>query len=209
MQVPIREVLVELFAKVEPSRNRELPRELDAPKITREIGRVLARALETVRDLPEQTRAEVLRVTRDIVQTLRFSEQLGNCATYAQLPLSVNGERTTAQLYVFNDSGKTKKIDPQNATVFLSLSTANIGMVEGFIKVIGLGVEADFSLQSEESARLFRSGLTELSELLEAQGYRLERLSAAVAQNEEPTMPAAVEKGHFEMAGRYTFNRAV
>jgi homospermidine synthase len=203
------QLLGELFAKVEPSRVRELPRDLDLPKVTREIGRVLTRALEMVRDLPEQARTEVMRVTRDIVQVLRFSEQISNCATFAQLPLMLNGERTTAQLYVFNDSGEKKKIDPQNATIFLSLSTTNLGTVEGFVKVIGMGVEADFTLQTDDSARLFRSGLTQLAELLEVRGYRLERLSAAVAQESEPLSPAAVEKGRWDMSGRYTFNRAV
>ncbi|MDR0325965.1 MAG: hypothetical protein LBI19_07745 [Oscillospiraceae bacterium] len=204
----IRELLDALFARVAPGRNRELPWELDPPKLTREIGRLLTSVIETARELPVQTRTELLNTAREIVQTLRFAEQINHCAAFAQLPITINGERTTAQLYVFNDSTEKKKIDPQNATLFVSLKTANLGTVEGFIKVIGTGVEADFSLRTDEAAGLFCAGLPELAGLLEARGYRLERVTAAVAR-EEPLPPAAVEKGRAVRAGRYRFNRTV
>ncbi|MDR0293566.1 MAG: flagellar hook-length control protein FliK [Oscillospiraceae bacterium] len=204
----LRELLDALFARVSPGRARELPRELDAPRLTREVGQLLVRALETAREMSGQLRTELLRTAREIVQTLRFSEQLNHCAAYTQIPLTINGERTTAQLYVFNDSREKKKIDPRNATLFLSLKTANLGTVEGFVKVIGTGVEGDFSLQTEEAARLFRAGIPELSGRLEARGYRLERVTAAVTR-EEPLPPAAVEKGRAVRAERYRFNRTV
>ena len=205
---PIRELLEALFAKVSPTRARELPRELDTPKLTREIGRLLTRLADAARDWPEPSRTELIRTVREIVETLRFTEQINHCAAFAQLPVTVNGERTTAQLYVFNDSKEQKKIDPQNATLFVSLKTANLGTVEGFVKVIGTGVEADFSLRTEEAAHAFRAGLPELTGLLEARGYRLERVTAAVARD-GPLTPAAVEKGRSARAERYRFNRAV
>jgi hypothetical protein len=185
-----------------------MPVEMDIPKQTREIGRLITSILEQAGNMPEQTRAEALSTAREIVQTLRFSEQISHCAAFAQLPVAINGERTTAQLYVFNDSTEKKRIDPQNATLFVSLTTANLGTVEGFVKIIGTGAEADFALQTEEAAGLFRAGLPELRELLEARGYRLERVNATVARA-EPRAPAAVEKGRLEMAGRYKFNRTV
>jgi hypothetical protein len=204
----VRELVEAVFTRVSPERTRQLPAEMDIPKQTKEIGRLITSVLERAASLPEQTRSEVLNTTREIVQTLRFTEQINHCASFAQLPVVINGERTTAQLYVFNDSAEKKRIDPQNATLFLSLSTANLGTVEGFVKIIGTGVEADFSLQTEEAASLFRAGMPELSELLEVRGYRLERVNAAVARA-EPLPPAAVEKKREKMAGRYKFNRTV
>jgi len=170
---------------------------------------LLTNIIETARGLPEQTRTELLSTAREIVQTLRFTEQINQCTAFVQLPVNINGEKTTAQLYVFNDSEEKKKIDPQNATLFLSLKTVNLGTVEGFVKVIGTGVEADFALQTEEAAGHFRAGLSDLSNLLESRGYRLERVTAAIAKTDEPLPPAAVEKGRQEMVGRYRFNRAV
>jgi hypothetical protein len=206
---PLRELLEALFARAAPERKLELPRELDVPKQAREIGRLLTQLIETSRGWPAQTRAGLLDTARDIVQALRFAEQINHCASFAQIPISINGEKTTAQLYIFNDGEKKKKIDPKNATLFVSLRTMNLGMVEGFLKIIGMGVEADFTLRSEAAAQLFRSGLPELSGLLEARGYRLERVTAGVAREDAPLPPAAVEKGRNEMAGRYRFNRAV
>jgi hypothetical protein len=206
---PVHELLDAIFQKISPERSRELPLKLDIPKQTREIGRLITTVLQRAESLPEQARTELVNTARDIVQTLRFSEQISHCASFAQLPLSINGERTTAQLYVFNDSEGGKKIDPRNATLFLSLSTSSLGTVEGFVKVIGKGVEADFSLQSEDIARRFRAGMPELEKLLEARGYRLERVNASVAASEVPLPPAAVEKGRDERVRRYKFNRTV
>ncbi len=202
----IPRLLDEIFTKVE--RGRALPREMDAPRQTREIGRMLASVIEAARELPEGVRTEVMKAARDIVENLRFSDQLNHCTSFAQLPLMLNGERTTAQLYVFNDSKEKKRIDPHNATVFVSLTTANLGTVEGFVKVIGTGVDADFSLQTEDAARLFRAGLPELGAMLEAQGYRLERVNAS-AEKPAPSTPAKVEKGRSVRAERYRFNRTV
>jgi hypothetical protein len=205
---PIRDIIETLFTKIMPERARELPSEMDIPKQAREIGRLLSAIMERSGSLPEQIRSDVMNTAREIVHTLKFAEQIGHCASFAQLPVTINGERTTAQLYVFNDSAEKKRIDPQNATLFVSLATANLDTVEGFVKMIGTGVEADFTLRSEEAADLFRAGLPELSELLEARGYRLERVNASVIKD-EPKPPAAVEKGRAEMAGRYKFNRTV
>jgi hypothetical protein len=205
----VRKLLDALFARTAPDRKLALPRELDIPKQTREIGRLLTQLIETSREWPPQQRTELLNTAREIVQILRFAEQINHCTAFAQIPVDINGEKTTAQLYVFNDSNEKKKIDPQNATLFVSLHTMNLGMVEGFLKVIGQGVEADFTLRTEEAAQLFRAGLLGLSDLLEARGYRLERVTAAVAREEEPLPPAAVEKGRAVVAGKYTFNRVI
>jgi hypothetical protein len=203
-------LLETLFTRATPERSGVLPRELDIPKQTREIGRLLSGLIETSREWSPHVRSELLSTAREIVQTLRFAEQLNHCTAYAQLPIMFSGEKTTAQLYVFNDSEqKNKKIDPKNATMFVSLRTMNLGMVEGFLKVIGAGVEADFTLGSEDAAQLFRTGLPELSQALEARGYRLERVTVAAACETEPLTPAAVEKGRNALAGRYRFNRAV
>ncbi|MDR1692801.1 MAG: flagellar hook-length control protein FliK [Oscillospiraceae bacterium] len=206
-QTEIPRLLDAIFTKV--ARGRALPREMDAPRQTREIGRMLARVVEAAQEMPEGTRSEVMKAARDIVENLRFSDQLNHCAAFAQLPLTLNGERTTAQLYVFNDSKEKKRIDPHNATVFVSLATANLGNVEGFIKVIGTGVDADFALQTEEAARLFRAGLPELNTMLELYGYRLERVNATAERPPDPSTPAKVEKGRAVRAERYRFNRTV
>ncbi|MDR1668877.1 MAG: flagellar hook-length control protein FliK [Oscillospiraceae bacterium] len=205
-ETDIPRLLDAIFTKVE--RGRTLPREMDVPRQTREIGRMLTRVLDAAREMPEGARTEIMKAARDVVENLRFSDQLNHCASFAQMPLTLNGERTTAQLYVFNDSKEKKRIDPHNATVFVSLATANLGTVEGFVKVIGTGVDADFSLQTESAARLFRAGLPELGAMLEAQGYRLERVNAS-AEKPAPSTPAKVEKDRAVRAERYRFNRTV
>jgi len=202
----LTETLNALFRKVAPDRQRILPRELDAPRLTREIGRLVSDVLETARSLPEVQRSEVVQVARDIVSSLRFAEQLNQCTAFAQLPVQIGKEKTTAQLYVFNDSKNTKKkIDPQNATMFVSLATANLGQVEGFVKVIGKNVEADFSLADEATSRRFRAALPELSGLLEAQGFRLARVGTNVSSG-PPSDPAGVERTHVSRMGRYSLD---
>ncbi|MCL2083138.1 MAG: hypothetical protein FWH04_07885 [Oscillospiraceae bacterium] len=192
-----------LFRKISPERQRILPWEISGPKLTREIGEILSRALEQARFMPPAQRDSVHQASREIVDTLRFTHQMNQCSSFLQIPLQIGQEKTMAQLYVFNDSKKKKKIDPKNATMFLSLLTIFLGRVEGFVTVIGSNVECDFSLSNEDVVRHFRKKSTGLAELLEAKGYRLARMSSSV---KAPAEPAEIEKEYESRTSRYRFD---
>jgi hypothetical protein len=90
---------------------------------------------------------------------------------YAQFPVAISGEDTTAELYVFKR--KKAAISPEDANILLSLNLPSLGHWEATVNVRG----HDVSLQmraADDGAREHISGSTaRLHELLSEAGYRL------------------------------------
>lgn len=193
-----------LFRKVSRDRAGVLPRELDAPRLMRELTEVLQGLEEKASTLTGSARESLQQVARELESGVKFMSQLNNFTAFVQLPVTVNGERTTADLYVFNDSKSKKKIDPENATLFLSLGTVNAGRIETFVKVIGKNVECDFYTETEEVSSLVRGEMQSLLKLLSAQGFKLQRTTSGLQQS--PSDVLDVRRGHDALASKYKFN---
>ncbi|MDR0380566.1 MAG: flagellar hook-length control protein FliK, partial [Oscillospiraceae bacterium] len=187
----------------------ELPRAMDADQLTRRLLDALRAAGEAASAHPPAERMRAEAVLRDIAAGVRFTQQLGNFAAVVQWPVMLNGREATAELYVFGgDSGARGRIDPKNATLFLSLGTANMGRVEVLVKVIGQQVECDFRLPSKEQANFVRSAAPKLGALLEGAGYRLTR-SSFIQSLEPAAGPLAVAEARAFFDRRYRFDRQI
>ena len=182
-------------------------KELRASRLMRELSELLDAVERRAAELPRTERNEVVKAAREIEQQVKFMEHINNFTSYIQIPLQIGNRRETAELYVFNDAKGRRKIDPENATLFLSLNTANLGLVESFVKLIGKNVECDFTLEAPETAQAFSSAMSQLSEGLKALGYTLGRASSKVAEAPRDALDVAQE--HNVILGRYTVNRVI
>ncbi len=195
-----------LFTEIRRESAGELPRALSAERQLQNLQETLAAVSREAETLPAAAREAVLSTVKDIAQTLGMTRQLSQVSAFVQLPVMLHDKPTTADLYVFADD-KKKKIDPQNASMFLSLTTAHMERVEVFVKVIGKNLETDFSLNTDEAARFFQGHGIELSQLLEAQGYRLTR--ASFARQKEVQGPVEVRQAMSKFTKRYRFDQQI
>jgi hypothetical protein len=205
---PLRAALTGLFRDIRPEQADELPRAMDADHLTRRLLDALRAAGEEAAARPPAERVHAEAALRDIAAGVRFTQQLGNFAAVVQWPITLNGQETTAELYVFGDDGAHSRIDPKNATLFLSLSTAHMGRVEALVKVIGKHVECDFRLPSKEQADLVRAAAPKLGALLAGAGYRLTR-SSFIQLLEPAAGPLAVAEARAFFDRRYRFDRQI
>ncbi len=199
----LREMIGPLFKAVREQQSDSLPKELGAVKLARDVAELLHAVSETAASLPQAQREAALTLVRDIADGIKFAQQLQHFATVVQLPVDVNGHKATAELYVFKDGKHKKKIDPQSATLFLSLATAHLGRVETLVKVIGNNIECDFKLEEADWADEARAQAGVLRALLEQGGFRLTRSS--FAQDSPTTGPIAVGEAREQHARRYSF----
>ena len=77
-----------------------------------------------------------LPVLKEINTAFRFFEQVTTYNSVIQLPIKINQEETTGDLYVMKRKDSRRKIDTNNFTLFLSLSTKSLGLVESFLNSI-------------------------------------------------------------------------
>jgi uncharacterized protein (DUF342 family) len=71
------------------------------------------------------------------------------------------------------NASKRKRIDPGNVTVFLSLDTKSLGLVESLISISKKNISLNMRVESGEIIDLFKERFQELYNSLEEMGYRL------------------------------------
>lgn len=146
---------------------------------------------------------EALSNLRDSIDFLRNVNQNAN---YLQFPVTINGDNSTAKLYVFKEGKQSKRIDPQDATIVLSLDLSSLGHLESMVKVKGKSVNVTFRVESKEIGSIIEKNYELLSQSLNEKGYSLN--PARVISLGQPfsllSMEAMInesssEKIHFDM----------
>ncbi|MBZ4646811.1 MAG: hypothetical protein JG777_2300, partial [Clostridia bacterium] len=147
---------------------------------------------------------DILDTVNDIEESIHFLHHLNKFTAFVQIPVNINDYNTTAELYVFKDTRGKKKIDPSNATIFLSLATANLGQIEAFISIINKNVECNFQMKEKETLSFIKNNITPLYSLLEGHGYKL--IKVTYKEVTEKTNIMSVQQ-HGKQAGkRYSFD---
>jgi hypothetical protein len=204
----LRDMVKSLFRQVRAERGQALPGALDAVKLAKETSDALRAIGERLHELPPQRREAALTLMRDIADGIQFARQMEHFSTVVQFPVQINGRDADAELYVFRDGARGNKLDPRNATLFLSLATAHMGRVETLTRVIGVNVECDFKLAEKAWADQAQADAGLLRELLAQNGFQLTRSSFEKA--EAPAEgPLAVSQEWEKFAKRYTFEAQI
>ncbi len=199
----LKETITDLFYKIRKEQSATQSERLPVAKLTRAMADALKTVAENIESLPAAQRDTALGLVKDITSGIRFSQQLQHFSAVIQMPVDVNGQQATAELYVFKDKAGQKRVDPQNATLFLSLGTAHIGRVETLVRVIGQNVECDFHMEETQWADESRAQAGMLRQLLESSGYRLMRSS--FSQEAPAVGPVSINEAKEKFSKRYRF----
>ncbi len=187
----IKESIDDIFIKIDKELSDE---QLD---INKAMGRVtellkksniLLRAADRFAGGEDAVKAAVL--INETVKLLDMANT-GN-VLYFQLPVDIAGQRTTAELYVMKRRSKLKKIDPQNAVLFLSLDTANLGRVETLLEIKGNGISINLRTESEIVNDFIKANIKSLYSGLKECGCKLVDMKYSIMG--KPSSPTAQEK---------------
>lgn len=114
---------------------------------------------------------------RDALSNLRdsldFIKNINQHANYMQLPLLINGDTSTAKLYVFKEGKRSRQINPEDATVVVALDLKSLGHLESMIKVKGKTVNVTFRVESKEIGTVLEKNSNILKDALKEKGYSL------------------------------------
>lgn len=129
-------------------------------------------------DVPSKT--EVISTITRIEENINFMNLLNSHASYIQIPLSMWSGNTTVELYVLKRGGK-KRIDPNNASVAISLKTAYLGLVEAFVNLFNKSLSVNVRVEDRETADFIKKFSRELYNALQGKGYNLAEFKCRVA----------------------------
>lgn len=105
-------------------------------------------------------------------ENVDFLNQLNQFMPYVQLPLKMNGQSATGDLYVYADK-RSLAGGKDTVSAALHLDMQHLGMVDVFVKMQDKNVSTEFCLESEETLDFIAEHMDMLSERLERRGYSL------------------------------------
>ena len=96
--------------------------------------------------------------------------QINEAYTYVQIPLKMNGQNASGELYVYTN--KKNMNDPdKELSAFLHLDLDNLGATDVSVKMLHKEVTTNFYLENDESFDLVKQFLPMLDEKLKSKGY--------------------------------------
>jgi|GEM_PF-2688299 len=168
----IKDNIEKLFIKVDGLKYQTENIKAEIAKRLSDISQVI----EVLRNIAAQgiiKNKEFISKFHQLEEKLNFMKQVNNHFIYLPIPVSVNQKNTFTELYIMRNKQKKKNLDPSNATLLLSLSTQNLGVLEILVKVYKKTVECHFTADSVEHLDFVKKNITSLYTLLEAEGYKL------------------------------------
>ncbi len=108
-----------------------------------------------------------------------------------QIPVHLKGYET-AELYVYKRNRKGGKIDPENTSIVLGISTESLGRVEALLRVESRAISLAFSVENAAIIPTFREESVDLKKALSDLRYSLTEYR--VCGLSEPTTPLNAEE---------------
>lgn len=133
----------------------------------------LGEKLESILNKENINDTEIKSTLTNLRDNIDFIKQVNQFNNYMQLPVMVNGQNSTVEMYVFRDKKNSKSIDPSNATILIALDLKYLGHLESLISVAKKSVDVTFRLEDEKAGELLKAQAKQLLQSLEAKGYSL------------------------------------
>ncbi len=116
---------------------------------------------------------EIRDALANLRDSLDFIRNINQHSNFMQLPLLINGDTSTAKLYVFKEGKRSKQINPEDATVVVALDLKALGHLESMIKVKGKTVSVTFRVESKDIGTVLEKNINLLKGALAEKGYSL------------------------------------
>ena len=106
-----------------------------------------------------------------IQNNVDFINNLNQAFSYVQIPMRMNGQNKTADLYVYTNKKKTRE-EGDELSAFLHFDLDNLGSTDISVKLKGKNVDTQFFMEDDASYELVKNNLHILEDQLSALGYR-------------------------------------
>ncbi len=198
-----------LFKVIDNTRTNSIPQEIQEDKLLKELTKTFDTIKGEIENINSDEKQSIISTIQDIEDSLRFMDQLNKFTSFIQIPININGQDTTAELYVLKDGNKKKKIDPSNATIFLSLFTINLGRIETLVNIRGKSIECTFRSEDKDILTFIKKNSMPLYHLLDAQGYKLTNVMVQEITESEHANITNVKQIKRQVDKKYSFDTRV
>jgi len=158
----------DLFIKID-----EKGESFNPVKLYKDIDDAIQVMKSTVQQLPQGIREAAATIVNNLDSNVNFINQLNNFSSYVQLPLSIFNKNTTGELYMLKRGPRSKKLDPSNMTVLISLDSNNIGRIDTLLSIDKRNISTNFRVENSDIFPILKEHHKELYNSLIEKGFRL------------------------------------
>ena len=171
------------------------------------FNKVFAQTTKLLESLNNAGRGEtaVAQSAANLGNNLNFVNQLNQIFTYIQLPLSMNGENTHAELYVYTNKKNLAKQDG-NVSALLHLDMENLGPLDVYISMQHHNVTTKFYLASEKIIDFVAKHIHVLEDRLKERGYAMNSEFVARAPEKKPIDEIIEATKNISILATYSFD---
>ena len=143
------------------------PKKMDGlyEKIEQQISR-----MEDIMKASGTQNSQASALAENITGNVEFMNQVNEAYTYVQVPLKMNGQNASGQLYVYTNKKNISDPD-RELSAFLHLDLDHFGSTDVSVKMLRKKVTTNFYLDSDESYALVKQFLPVLEKRLQDKGY--------------------------------------
>lgn len=109
-------------------------------------------------------------LAENIRGNIEFMNQVNEAYTYVQVPLKMNGQNASGQLYVYTNKKNISDPD-RELSAFLHLDLDHLGSTDVSVKMLHKKVTTNFYMDSNESYALVKQFMPVLERRLQEKGY--------------------------------------
>ncbi|HOR86806.1 MAG TPA: flagellar hook-length control protein FliK [Bacillota bacterium] len=109
----------------------------------------------------------------NLKDNIDFIRSINNHCNFMQIPVLINGNNSTAKVYVFSEGKRRKQINPDDATIVVVLDLERLGHMESIIKVKNKNVNVTFKVESKNISTIIEKNGILLKKSLGIKGYNL------------------------------------
>lgn len=149
-------------------------------------------------------------------QNMNFMNDMNQMYNFVELPIRMNGQTATGDLYVYSDKHRRRTSDGNGISCLLHLDMANLGGMNIRIELNEGQVSTRFFLNDDSSGKLIASHLPELDAAMTKQGFNPKSEVVKTTDKEEEKklksggfnlvndfIPSEIESNNYS---RYTFD---
>lgn len=203
LQKEIKDILSRLFDKALIKVENGVAEKFDIKEKNEALKTIMDFSQKVLSNSDENIRTSNMPAYKEIDNAFKFFNQITTYDSILQLPIMINREKTTGELYVMKRKKGGKKVDSENFTLFLSLSTNSLGIVESFLNARHKRITISFRVEDENLVKLVKDNYRLLYDGLLEKGYKLVEMKCRVLDKERVN-PVNAAKKALDLLGTQT-----
>lgn len=166
-------------------------------KATDELYARLALLKEELPGMDLSGKAQLVEQTQKLLDYVKTFNEIDQYV-YSQIPIILNGEYKTAELYLFKKRKGGRNINPENVKILLALDLKNLGRFEGLVSIKGKEVSLRIEVSKATAKTTFLQNTIKLHKMLAEIGFKLTNIIVKPIEKETSVENAMIKLMEFE-----------